>query len=179
MTLASLIQTARAEERATDSLTARHADMIDRTRAALAAGRDDLVQPAAQAVAEIETELAGRQQTLHRLQTQIGQVRLRVEAGHRRFTALRQGAIQARAVRDSRSAQGAVTTALSPSAADEAEDLIARVLFRDDPSEQAEILADINADLTHAGITTRLATAGFGAPTRITAAAVIARLTSN
>jgi len=58
----------------------------------------------------------------------------------------------------------------------EAEELIGRVLGRDDPFEQTQILADIDESLSHDGVTNRLADAGYGHATRSTADDVLARL---
>ena len=62
---------------------------------------------------------------------------------------------------------------------EEAEELISRVLGRDDPFERGEILADINRDLDGDSLTDRMADVGFGDATRATADDVLARLKAN
>ena len=62
---------------------------------------------------------------------------------------------------------------------EEAEELISRVLGRDDPFERSEILADINRDLEGDNLADRMADAGFGSATRATADDVLARLKSS
>ncbi len=62
---------------------------------------------------------------------------------------------------------------------EEAEELIARVMGRDDPFEQGEVLRDINAALKHENIGDKLASKGYGPATKSTAADVLARLKSN
>lgn len=178
-TLASLIQRQRNEARSLDALTARIADMTARTRAALTAGNDHLAQEAAQALAQMHNEAAQRRATCDRLDHKILRLRASVEAGHRRIIDLRQGAVQARAVKREQDMQMRLHRHGNDSAVAEAEDLIARVLGRDDPFEQAEILSDINRDLSHDGLADRMADAGLGDPTRITAAAILADLKSN
>ena len=64
-------------------------------------------------------------------------------------------------------------------AVEEAEQLISRVLGKDDPFERSEILADINRDLDGENIADRMADAGFGSATRSTADDVLARLKSS
>lgn len=90
---------------------------------------------------------------------------------------LEQGAIQARAVRREHAIQSRLTTNLgAPSASDEAEELIARVIGRDDPFEHSQILSEIDRDLGHETLTDCLADAGMGPVTRTIAVAVLARL---
>ena len=108
----------------------------------------------------------------------VPRLRTSIEAGHRRIIDLKQGAIQARAVRREQSIQMQMHSTTGASATEEAEELIARVLGQDDPFEQAEILGQINRDLNHGAITDTLADAGFGAVTRATAGDVLNRLKS-
>ncbi|MEZ5716689.1 MAG: PspA/IM30 family protein [Paracoccaceae bacterium] len=140
--LASLIQRANAEQRQIDVLDGRISSLLDRARSALNKGDEALAQEAAQAIAQMENERTGRTETHARLEQKI--VRLRspsVEAGTRRVVDLKQGAIQARAVRKEQDIQKRLATTLSGrDSASEAEELISRVLGRDDPFEQAEIL---------------------------------------
>ncbi|MEL7127874.1 MAG: PspA/IM30 family protein, partial [Pseudomonadota bacterium] len=85
--------------------------------------------------------------------------------------------LQARAMRREHGMQSKLNTTLQgTSSADEAQDLIDRVIGKDDPLEQAQILADINAGLNHTGLEDRMAAAGYGAATKVTAADVLARL---
>ena len=62
------------------------------------------------------------------------------------------------------------------SSVEEAEELIARVLGRDDLFEQSEILREIDRDLTHDSLADRLADQGYGPANRATAQDVLARL---
>ena len=176
-TLASLIQRKRSEQKLQDMLRTRIASMMDRARGAMEAGQDSLAQEAAQAIAEMENECTVRQGTIDRLDTQVTRLQSSVEAGHRRVIDLKQGALQARAMRREQTMQSKLNTTLhGTSSADEAQDLIDRVIGKDDPLEQAQILADINAGLNHTGLEDRMAAAGFGDATKVTAADVMARL---
>lgn len=178
-TLAALIQRQRAEDRMKSALDTRIDDMTARARVALAQGRDTLVEEAAQAIATMENERAVREETLHRLDHKVLRLRASIEAGHRRIIDLKQGAIQARAVRREQMIQTRLNTTLGgTSAVDEAEDLIARVLGRDDPFAQSEILREIDRDLSHDTLADRMADAGAGPATRTTARDVLARLTA-
>lgn len=179
-TLASLILRQRSELRQLDGLNGRVADLTRRALAAMAAQELALAAEAAEAIATMESEAAIRSATLTRLEAQILRLRASIDAGNRRIIDLKQGAIQARAVRREQDIQSKLTTSLGgPSAAQEAEELIAGVLGRDDPFEQGQILAEIDADLNRAGIADRLADRGFGPATKVTAAQVLARLSNS
>ncbi len=178
-TLAALIQRQRAEDRMKSALDTRIDDMTARARVAMTQGRADLVGEAAQAIATMENERTIRAETLRRLDHKVLRLRASIEAGHRRIIDLKQGAIQARAVRREQMIQSRLnTTNGGTSAVDEAEDLIARVLGRDDPFEQSEILREIDRDLSHDTLADRMADAGAGPATRTTARDVLARLTA-
>lgn len=175
--LAALIQRERSERRQLERLEARTADLVDRARQALGAGREDLATEAAEAIAAQEDEAAMRRETLARLEARVLRLRGAVEAGHRRLIDLRQGATQARALRREQDLQSRLRTTLGgTSAADEAEALIARVLERDDPGEQADILQGIDRELARDDLPDRMADAGFGPAARTRAADVLARL---
>ncbi len=179
-TLASLILRQRSELRQLDGLNGRIADLTRRALAAMAAQELALAAEAAEAIATMESEAAIRSATLTRLEAQILRLRASIDAGNRRIIDLKQGAIQARAVRREQDIQSKLTTSLGgPSAAQEAEELIAGVLGRDDPFEQGQILAEIDADLNRACIADRLADWGFGPATKVTAAQVLARLSNS
>lgn len=176
-TLASLIQRQRAEERQITALTARTADLMQRASDALTAGREDLATEAAEAIAVMENELTLRGDTQGRLQARVMRMQASVETATRRLIDLRQGAIAARAVRDEQALQARMHSTLSgPSPMAEAEDLIARVLGRDDPFEQSQILAEIDRGLSRETIAEKLADQGFGRALKSTTADVLARL---
>ncbi|MFT5065759.1 MAG: phage shock protein A [Yoonia sp.] len=177
-TLASLIQRQRSEDQQRQGLENRVKDLTKRAQSAIAAGNDAMATEAATALAQMENELTIRGQTLGRLDQKVLRLRSSIETGHRRIIDLKQGAIQARAVRreqDIQSRMGASGT----NSIEDADELIARVIGRDDPFEHAEILSDINGDLNHDNLGDRMADAGFGPATRATAATVLDRLKAN
>lgn len=178
-TLASLIQRQRSEQKQHEGLTNRIKDLTRRAREALDNDREDMASEAARAIANMENELTVRTETLDRLDQKVMRLRSSIESGHRRIIDLKQGAIQARAVRREQNIQMQMQrTGVTSGSVEEAEELISRVLGRDDPFERSEILADINRDLDGDNITNRMADAGFGAATRSTADDVLARLKS-
>ena len=175
--LASLIQRERAEARQVSTLQGRVEDLLARAKEALENDRQDLVQEAAQAVANMENELTVRRETLCRLETRILQLRQSVEAANRRIIDLKQGAVAARAVRKEQDMQKRLNRHVGgESAIDEAEGLIARVMSRDDPFEQSQILGEINQGLQNEDVADRLAEAGFGPSSKTTASDVMNRL---
>lgn len=179
-TLASLIQRQRSEIRQRDTLTTRIADMMTRAQQAIDADRDDLAAEAAQAVAHMENEHTQRSETCARLDQKVIRLRNSIEAGHRRIIDLKQGAIQARAVRREQAIQSKLNSTIgTTSSSEEAEELIARVMGRDDPFEQSEILREIDRDLGHETLSERMAESGFGEATRTTADDILARLHKN
>ncbi|NBD28654.1 MAG: PspA/IM30 family protein [Alphaproteobacteria bacterium] len=176
-TLASLIQRHRSEERQRDGLQKRITDMTRRAQEALDAGNDALAGEAAQAIAQMENELTIRDETCDRLNQKTVRLRASIEASHRRIIDLKQGAIQARAVRREQAIQTRLnTTVTSASATEEAEEMIARVMGRDDPFEQSQILQEIDRDLSHDTLADRMADQGYGPATRTTADDVLDRL---
>lgn len=175
-TLASLIQRQRSEDQQRQALENRINDLTTRAKAALAADNGNMATEAARAIAQMENERTVRSQTLSRLDQKVLRLRSSIETGHRRIIDLKQGAIQARAVRREQDIQGRLSASTNTSSVEEAEELIARVLGRDDPFEHSEILSDINRDLNHDTIGDRMADAGFGPATRETAQSVLDRL---
>ena len=179
-TLASLIQRQRSEEKQHAALKTRIADLTRRAKDALENDREDMAQEAARAIANMENEMTVRAETLDRLEQKIIRLRSSIEAGHRRIIDLKQGAIQARAVRREQTIQmRMVKSGAVENSVEEAEELIARVLGRDDPFERSEIISEINRDLAGGSIADRMADAGFGPATRATADDVLARLKSS
>ena len=178
-TLASLFQRQRSEEKQHAALKTRISDLTKRAKEALNNDREDMAAEAARAIANMENELTVRTETLDRLDQKVMRLRTSIESGHRRIIDLKQGAIQARAVRREQNIQMQMTkTGIHQGSVEEAEELISRVLDKDDPFERTEILADINRDLDGDSLNDRMADAGFGSATRATADDVLAQLKS-
>ncbi|MBO9464916.1 PspA/IM30 family protein [Tropicibacter sp. R15_0] len=177
--LASLIQRERSETRQVETLEAKLQDLTERATEALAADREDLATEAAQAIATMENELTLRRATLQRLETRILQLRQSVETAHRRIIDLKQGALAARAAKKEQAIQKRLNAHVAAdSSFEEAEELIARVLQKDDPFEQGQILKEINDGLTQTDVADKLASEGFGKASKSTANDVLARLKS-
>lgn len=176
-TLAALIVRQRNEQQTLDRVEAQVADLEARVRQALANNREDLATDGATAVAQLENEKAVRRDTLDQLANRIARTQNSVEKAHRRIIDLRQGMISARAADAERKAQKTLNRSLGSTAAvREAEELIARVMNQSDPLAESEVLDQIDAGLSTAGITDRLGAAGFGAKSKIDAGDVLARL---
>ncbi len=177
LSLASFIQRERAEAKHLGDITARIHDLTSRATQALAANRTDLAEQAAQAIAQLENEQTLRQGTLGRLETRIAQLRHTVEIATRRLLDLKQGALAARTAKKEADLQNRLGVCMAQDTAfDEAEDLISRVLNKDDPFERSQILQEIDADLNGTHVADQLAEAGFGKSSKITAADVMGRL---
>ncbi|WP_298293955.1 PspA/IM30 family protein [uncultured Litoreibacter sp.] len=178
-TLASLIQRQRAETKQVQSVQTRITDLTTRAKMALKDGNDDMAAQAADAIASLENELEGRRQTVARLDQRISQLQHSVEVGHRRIVDLKQGLISAKAVRHEQQIQSRLNTTIrSQSSVEEAEELIAQVLGKEDPFEQSEILTEINRGLSHDTLADRMAENGYGAANKTTGADVLKRLKS-
>ena len=175
--LASLIQRERSEARQVEALSNRISDLMARAKLALVDGREDMASEAAGAIAQLENELVVRRTTVERLETRILKLRHSVEGANRRITDLKQGAIAARAAKKEADIQKHLGRHVSQDTAfEEAEELIARVLNRDDPFEQTQILREIDEGLDRSDMTERLSDAGYGDPLKSTAQDVLQRL---
>ena len=145
----------------------------------LSKDRMDLAEEAARAIAQMENEAQTRQTTLDRLETRILQLHQTTEASHRRMVDLKQNAVTARAIRKEQGMQTRLNQIGSgDNAMAEAEDLIAEVMGQDDPFGKAQILAEIDQELSYGGLADRMAEAGVGASNKSTAADILARLKS-
>ncbi len=177
-TLATLIQRERTESRLLAKLRGDIAEMETRTVAALDAGKDGLAAEGAQAIATMENEATLRDGTVARLQEKIMRLRTSVETGHRKVVELKQGAMAAAAVKKEAAIQSNLArTGINPqTSAQEAQDLINRVMTKDDPFEMGQIMDDIDAGLSGASLADRMAAQGCGDATKSNAADVLARL---
>jgi len=177
-TLASLILRHRNESKQIEVLDKRIIDLTSRAKAALEDGREDMATEAAVAIAQMENESTLRCETANRLEAKITRLRHSVETAHRRIINLKQSAVAAKAAQAEQKMQARMAPGVENSF-EEAEELIARVMGREDPFEQGEVLRDINAALNNEDIGDTLAREGYGPATKSTAADVLARLKSN
>ena len=176
-TLASLIVRQRNEERHLGRLTAEIADLEKRAGLALEDGNENLAVDAAAAIADLSNEQGIRQATVDQLGQRVLRMQATISKANRRIIDLRQGMISARAVDAERRAQKSLNRTIGNSTAmRDAETLINRVMTADDPLEQSDVLDEIDAGLNGASIRDRLAQAGYGDRTKVTAGDVLARL---
>ena len=178
-TLGALIQRQRSETRQVEGQNRRLATMTERAQAALADGNEGIAGEAAQAIATMENERQVRETTLERLDQRVIRLKSSVETMHRRIIDLKQGEIAARAARRDNDIHRRMNRTIGSTApANEAQELIDRVLGQEDSFEQSEIMDSIDADLDHTSLDDRMASEGYGPATKSTAADVLARLKS-
>ncbi|MEM1237467.1 MAG: PspA/IM30 family protein [Pseudomonadota bacterium] len=178
-TLATLIQRQRSETRQIEGLEKRIKTMVERARAAIQDGNEAMANEAAQAIATMKNEKTIRDGTLDRLDQKVMRLKASVETMHRRIIDLKQGEIAAKAARREADTQRRLNRTISRTApANEAQELIDRVLGQDDPFEQGQILDEIDGDLNHDTLDDRMAAQGYGDATKVTAADVLDDLKS-
>jgi len=170
----------RTEARQIEALDRRTIELVSRAKAALEDNHEELATEAASAIAQMENESTLRCETANRLEAKITRLRHSIETANRRIIDLKQSAVSAKAVRAEQAIQSRLSPTLtSQNSFEEAEALIARVMNREDPFEQGEVLREINAGLTHENIGDKLAASGYGPANKSTTADVLARLKSN
>jgi phage shock protein A len=164
------------EGRRADSLRARVADLETRAAAALGAGREDLAREAAETIATLENDLTAAAAAKARFARECAKLKAMTAAAERRLAELERGRRAARAaeaVRRLRS-QGEERIGGGASALQDAEATLNRLRAR-----QLEDEAATEAIESPEGVATideKLEAAGFGDPTRSTAASVLERL---
>lgn len=175
--LAGLILRERHEDKTLSGLTSRISDLEDRARQALAAGMDDLAAEAAEAIADLQNESEARQNALARTRLSVQRLRLMVEKCERRLVELRQGLITAQSIETERRAHTDSQRDIAGLAAIvEGEAVLERLLGDPDPIERAEILEDLQAELSGDDLVTRLSAEGFGDAPQTRGQDVLARL---
>ncbi|MEO0912223.1 MAG: PspA/IM30 family protein, partial [Pseudomonadota bacterium] len=91
-TLAALISKQRTEERQLNAVKAQVSDLTQRAEEALQAGAEEMVLKAAQAIADLENEVATRQKCYDSVSARVERMKLSLERAHRRVLDLRQAA---------------------------------------------------------------------------------------
>ena len=180
VTLATMVQRQRTEEKLAQGIEMRMGELTQSIENALKDKNEEMALQGAEAVAAMENELETRKETLSRLDQKIVRLRHSVEAGHRRIVELKQGAITAKAVKAEQQIQVQLNNSHSPqNSMEEAEELIATVISKEDPFERAEILSAIENDLQHKSIAQKMADNGYADSTKSTAQDVLNRLKTN
>jgi phage shock protein A len=176
-TLASLIIRQRSEERHVAKLDVDIKDLETRATAALQKGSDELAAEAAGAIADLMNEREVRRATVDQLSQRVIRTQGAVAKANRRIIDLRQGMIGAKAADAERRAQKSLNRSIGNTTSfRDAEALINRVLSQDDPLEQSDVLDEIDAGLDGKSVRDKLAEAGFGDRTKVSADDVLARL---
>lgn len=177
--LASLITRSKSESRALEVLEKRMADLEDRTRKALVAGKDGLAHDAAALLAQLENERDVRERSLIGSKEKAERMRLAIEKTHRQLIDLRQGLITAKSIESERKAIGYIKGDISAhSAIAEGEAVLKRLLGSPDPVDALEALEEIEADLSGDSVMNRLAEEGFGDNGKVKANDILDRLRS-
>ncbi len=175
--LAGLILRERHEDKTLSGLASRIGDLEDRARQALAAGMEDLAAEAAEAIADLQNESEARQNALARTRLSVQRLRLMVEKCERRLVELRQGLITAQSIEAERRAHTDSQRDIAGLAAIvEGEAVLERLLGDPDPIERAEILEDLQAELSGDDLVSRLSAEGFGEAPQTRGQDVLARL---
>ena len=167
------------ETRRLDGVAARLADLEERARQALAADRLDLATEAAEAIAALEADGSAGRQACAQFATEIARLRRVVADATARMAAVEQGRRVARAAESVRRLhQDRTASALVPEGTlAEAETTLARLRARQaEDAAAADALDGLDRERGPADLAEALGDAGFGAPTRPTAATVLARL---
>ncbi len=157
----------------------RIADLEDRARQALAAGREDLATEAAEAIAGLEAERAARRTAQALFAAEAARLRRTVADTEARLADLDRGRRLARATAAVHALHGDRIAAapLHEATLAEAEATLARLRERQAEAAAAQAALDgLEAERRPASVAERLAEAGFGPPVRPTAADVLARL---
>lgn len=166
----------RIEKDNADRLTAQIADLEQRAIAALAAGKDALAREAAQSLAHLEGELDSSRSAGHAFEADIDRLKQALRQSERRLAALQRG--ERLAVARDRTQRLTHDVARSDlSSLTDAEATLARLENRQKVIDiTADAIDNLRADKNPHVILRKLAEAGCGAPTIITADAVMARL---
>lgn len=167
------------EERAASALDARITEFERAAREALAGGRDDLAEEAAAVIAATIDERALRQRSVETFAADVRRLKQLSADGHARLQDLKRGLEMARAQEALRRAGANGRRALSSGtgALREAEATLLRI--RDVHAREEDVAAALD-ELERQGsaqdLNERLASAGFGALKKTSAADVLARL---
>ncbi|MGB0797829.1 MAG: PspA/IM30 family protein [Planktomarina sp.] len=177
MTLASMIGRERTEAKLLKTLKTQITTLEQRATAAMNDGKQELALEAAQAIATMENEASLRSTTVDRLQEKITRLQSTVATNHRKVVELKQGAISAQAIHRETQLHGTMMGGgTNMSAAQEAQDLIDRVMGRDDSFEMSAIVTEIDEGLNGDTLTERMAAQGYGPSTKSTAQDILDRL---
>jgi phage shock protein A len=177
--LALAIAQDRAEVGKTETARARIAELEGRAVAALQAGREDLAQKTAEAIAALEADVQASERARGLFAAEIDRLEGYIRRHSARFAEVERGRRLARAAEAVRVARrGRLEPAcVTQSTLSEAEATLSRLREQQAEACAAEAaLDDLDAETRVGDLNDRLADEGFGPPTRPRAADVLARL---
>jgi phage shock protein A len=177
--LALAIAQDEAEGKRLEATLKRLADLEERAVAALAGGRDDLANEAAEAIAVMEADRDAIREARRVFSSEIGQLKATVAIAGQRLSELERGrriALAAESVRRLKSGRASAGPAGLASLA-EAEATLRRLREKQAEDAAGEAAYEtLDPGLNPASTADKLEAAGFGRRTRPTAADVLARL---
>jgi phage shock protein A len=166
-----------AEGRRLEATLARIADLETRTVAALMAGREDLAQEAAEAIALMEADRDAIKAARASFARESAQLKASVTQASQRLAELERGRRIAQAAEAVRRLKTDSTATMGTGCLVEAEATLRRLRERQAQDAAASAAFDrLDAGTAPEGIASRLEAAGFGPRTRPTAASVLERL---
>ena len=166
-----------AEAARTDALRRKHADLEARALAALGCGREDLAAEAAQAIADLEADLASATAARASFAREIDKLRAMTADAERRLVELERGRRAARAAEAVRRLREHGGERDGGGALRAAEATLKRLRERQLEDEAADRAMDAMEGPAGAElVAAKLESAGFGTATRPTAASVLERL---
>jgi len=177
-TLAGMMAQVKSLNRSHQSLTHSSADLEDRARQALKAGREELASQAAQAIADNENELFLKSKTIDDLETEIVRLRVLVDRTNRRLVELRHGLVIARHTEYARKSRVATLKSLNSGqhSVEDAQNMLERILNRTETEEALSEYTALNEELSGKAIVEQLDEAGFGKPLKVRADDILERL---
>jgi phage shock protein A len=166
------------ERKRIEALTARIADLEERAVAALAMGRRDLAEKAAETIAGMENDRAGAASVQAELAGEIARLRGIVASSTRRLADLDRGRHIAKAAEAARRlVAGPDAQKIAAGALAEAEATLRRLRERQAEAAALDRITDqLDVEAGRDALVTRLEEAGCGRPSRVTGAEVLARL---
>ncbi len=177
-TLAGMMAQVKSLKRSQGILQKSTDDLENRTRKALKAGRQELANQAAKAIADNENELFLKATAIDDLEAEIERLRALVERTNRRLVELRQGLVVARHTEYARKSRVGTLKSLNNGrhSVEEAQNMLERILNHTEIEEALAEYSTLNEELSGNAIVERLDKAGFGKPLKVRADDVLDRL---
>ena len=148
-TLAGMMAQVKSLKRSRNSLQSSNADLENRTQKAIKAGRKELANQAAQAIADNENELFLKTNAINDMETELERLRALVERTNRRLVELRQGLVVARHTEYARKSRVGTLKSLNNGqhSVDEAQNMLEKILNRTETEEALAEYTTLNEEL--------------------------------